>query len=345
MVELSAQDSAAVARIRDLLERYRPSERPIAEQLIHELEPVIGSEWTLAMRPVYGELGWSLDFLYATRDARRIRDFLSTAGRNWSPFLPVTPPRLRNRALRTTVLRRRRLERAPSDDLRQTVEFIASTPGYGLERDDLGLSVCDGEIVLGWIGSTRRAPFGERELRIVQLLAPAIRARLLLEHQLGQAAANRVLLEAALEAIPTAAFIVSSSKVTYANATGRLLYDRETSSVVDRLRVSIRAGGTKGPFAITSVESSGGRSLALAVLRPDRAGELTRRLTAFAAQHRLTARQRDVLALLARGYGNKTIAERIGVAAGTVEEHVTRLLEKTGAESRAAVVAKLWMST
>jgi DNA-binding CsgD family transcriptional regulator len=274
-----------------------------------------------------------------------MRDFLATAGPEWSPFLPVTPPRLRNRAVRPKVLHRRRIQRPPTADVRQMVETMAKTPGYGLERDDIGMAVCDGEIVLAWLGGTRATPFGRRELQILQALAPAIRARLLLEHQLGHAVANRALLEAALEAIPTAAFILEGSRVAYANATGRLLYDRERSSVVERLRESLRASGAKGPFAITAVDTPGSRALALAVLRPDRIGELARRLAVFAAQHQLTPRQYDVLALLARGYGNKTIGERIGVAEGTVEEHVTLLLAKTGAESRAAAVAKLWMTT
>jgi DNA-binding CsgD family transcriptional regulator len=340
---LTRQDAASVARIRDLLERYRPSARPVADELIHELEPLIASEWTLAMRPVYGDLGWSLDFCYATREPEHVRNLLATAGPSWSPYLPVTPPRLRNRAVRPKALRRRRSNL--SADATHAIDVINKTPGYGMERDDIGVSICDGEIVLAWFGGTRMPPFGRRELAIVQALVPALRARMLLEHQLGHAVATRALLDAALEAIPTAAFILGSSRIEHANATGKLLLDRERAAVVDRLRESLRAGGGKGPFAITAVEAPGSRSLSLAVLRPDRVGELARRLAVFAAQHHLTTRQLDVLALLARGYGNKTIAERIGVTEGTVEEHMTLLIEKTSAESRSEVVAKLWMST
>jgi DNA-binding CsgD family transcriptional regulator len=344
MVALSRRDSAAVDRLRDLLERYRPSARPVADELIHELEPILESEGTLAMRPVYGDLGWSLDFCYSTRDTDRLHDFLATAGPKWSPFFPVTPPRLRNRAIRQKPLRMR-LAQQPGSDVRQLVEVIKKTPGYGTERDDIGVAICDSDIVLAWFGATRMAQFGGRELAIVQALVPALRARMLLEHQLGHALATRALLDAALEAIPTAAFILVGSRIEHANATGKLLLDRERSSVVDRLRESLRAGEGNGPFAITAVEAPGSRPIALAVLRPDRVGELARRLAVFAARHELTRRQLDVLALLSRGYGNKTIAERIGVAEGTVEEHVTLLLQKTGAESRSAVVAKLWIST
>ena len=63
----------------------------------------------------------------------------------------------------------------------------------------------------------------------------------------------------------------------------------------------------------------------------------------FAATFGLTARQGEVLAFLARGYPNKTIAERLGIAEGTVEEHVAALFRKVGVDSRTALVAKYWL--
>jgi DNA-binding NarL/FixJ family response regulator len=168
---------------------------------------------------------------------------------------------------------------------------------------------------------------------------------MLLEHQPGQAVASRALLEAALDAIPAAAFVLAGSSIAYANATGRALYDHHRAAVVDQIRESLRAAGARGPYAITPVEALGAPGLALAVLRADRTTELVARVSGFSKRFALTRRQAEVLSLLARGYGNKTIGERIGVAESIVEEHVTLLLQKTGADSRAAVVAMLWMSS
>jgi two-component system, NarL family, nitrate/nitrite response regulator NarL len=53
----------------------------------------------------------------------------------------------------------------------------------------------------------------------------------------------------------------------------------------------------------------------------------------------LTPREREVLALLADGLGNKQIAARLGITTNTVKTHVELLFEKLGVSSRAEAVA------
>jgi DNA-binding NarL/FixJ family response regulator len=53
----------------------------------------------------------------------------------------------------------------------------------------------------------------------------------------------------------------------------------------------------------------------------------------------LTAREREVLELLALGLSNKSIADRLGVSVHTVKFHVNSILAKLGADSRTAAVA------
>lgn len=64
--------------------------------------------------------------------------------------------------------------------------------------------------------------------------------------------------------------------------------------------------------------------------RRDRAGE--RHALGF------TARETEVLSLVAEGLANKEIATRLGVSPRTVEKHVESLLRKTGARSRTRLV-------
>jgi DNA-binding CsgD family transcriptional regulator len=53
----------------------------------------------------------------------------------------------------------------------------------------------------------------------------------------------------------------------------------------------------------------------------------------------LTARERDVLALLAEGASNKAVALRLGISVHTAKFHVRSLLEKLDATGRTDAVA------
>ncbi len=53
----------------------------------------------------------------------------------------------------------------------------------------------------------------------------------------------------------------------------------------------------------------------------------------------LTARERDVLALICRGYDDKTIARSLNVAGNTVRNHVARIYAKIGVNRRIAAAA------
>jgi DNA-binding CsgD family transcriptional regulator len=53
----------------------------------------------------------------------------------------------------------------------------------------------------------------------------------------------------------------------------------------------------------------------------------------------LTNREREILALLAEGLGNKQIGGRLGISPSTVKTHLELMFEKLGVSSRAEAVA------
>jgi two-component system, NarL family, nitrate/nitrite response regulator NarL len=64
--------------------------------------------------------------------------------------------------------------------------------------------------------------------------------------------------------------------------------------------------------------------------------------TAEDASHGLTRREHEVLLLLAEGYTQTTIAERLVISPSTVGTHVQRILTKLGAHSRGQAVARAY---
>jgi len=54
----------------------------------------------------------------------------------------------------------------------------------------------------------------------------------------------------------------------------------------------------------------------------------------------MTRRERDVLALLGEGLGNRAIAERLGISDHTVKFHVAAVYGKLGATTRAEAVRR-----
>lgn len=81
---------------------------------------------------------------------------------------------------------------------------------------------------------------------------------------------------------------------------------------------------------------------------PRMAGELLRRMQTLARASeasspadRLTAREREILALIDAGLANKDIARRLHIELPTVKNHVHHILEKLGASRRGEAAARV----
>jgi DNA-binding CsgD family transcriptional regulator len=74
----------------------------------------------------------------------------------------------------------------------------------------------------------------------------------------------------------------------------------------------------------------------------DRDATFTSKLATATHTWALSPRQEEVLKLLVRGEANKEIAQALECAENTVELHVTELFRKSGAPTRAKLIARFW---
>ena len=129
----------------------------------------------------------------------------------------------------------------------------------------------------------------------------------------------------AIEVVAITSFI-EEDRITAAieaGASGFLLKDAEA----DDLAAAIRAAYRGEVYLDPAVAGIVARRMRTAGRRAD--GERT-----AAGLERLTSRERDVLACVARGLSNRAIAEELGMAERTARTHVSNILAKLGLTSR-----------
>ncbi|MFD3571523.1 response regulator [Streptomyces sp. NPDC058667] len=123
-----------------------------------------------------------------------------------------------------------------------------------------------------------------------------------------------------------------------AGASGFLGKGAEPEELLGAIRIAhagealLSPAATKGLIATFLAQGAGGRAVH---------GDVearTERLTA------LTAREREVLVLVAGGLSNDEIAERLDVSPLTVKTHVNRAMAKLGARDRAQLVVTAYES-
>ena len=111
-----------------------------------------------------------------------------------------------------------------------------------------------------------------------------------------------------------------------AGARGYLLKDVSLDQLVDAIQ-TVASGGSLVQPAVTQRLLSGLEGMHTDFTSLDRPDPLTERET-------------EILRLMAGGYSNKEIANSLGVAEGTVKNHVSNILSKLGVRDRTRAVLK-----
>jgi two-component system, NarL family, response regulator YdfI len=171
------------------------------------------------------------------------------------------------------------------------------------------------------------------------LSAIAARPGTSLREQVEESQPDVLLLD--IDEDPVSAAVRGLARLARAPATIVLTADERLAWTTDALRAGIRAvlpRHVTGPELIAAIEAVGA---GLLVVHPDGADAMRPTATLVpgpSGAEPLTARETEVLRMLAEGLGNKLIAARLSISEHTVKFHVASIFAKLGAGSRTEAV-------
>jgi len=334
-------------RLRDILAALKTlvEGRPALGEVMAPLRELLGTDKTVAYAPAPRATGLGLDFLYGDgvsvdRVAPVFDAWLGDKTFGWTGYNPLRP----EPSQRDVVLEMREIARWHDPRTSPIVRDVFPLAGLA-GHEQLRVLLCDGPSLLSWLGAFQPARFDARQKRLLRHLVPALRRRLVLERAIAAAPRLRAALDAALEAMGTAAFVLNvAGGVAEANEAGRLRLAADRAGTLEALRAAVRRQDVDGGFDVTVVSSPGAGEQYLVVERRPVRAHVEPRIASAAARWSLTRRQAQVLALVAQGLPNRTIAATLGIAEGTVEVHLTAIFDKVGVANRSALVARVWES-
>jgi DNA-binding NarL/FixJ family response regulator len=164
----------------------------------------------------------------------------------------------------------------------------------------------------------------------------------------GQGGEPRLLaaLDTALDAIAPPAFVVAGGgRILRANASARALLEREGVALRRSLAAAITHSSSAADtmWNLTPLQGQGTPGGFLAIRRPpSREISIADALLVASRRWKMTARQLQVLELVARGLTNDVIAETLRIGKGTVEFHLHAIFDKAGVYNRATLIVRMY---
>lgn len=218
------------------------------------------------------------------------------------------------------------------------------------------------------------AAYTERELRFMRRIAPHLAQGLRTAATLDAAAESASCLPEGAESTHTATGVVvvdAGGRIVLRNASasvqledladvgvkevGELPYamwsavallharQRQVEAVDSPDNAALRVGGRSGRWytlrASLSEPTAAGDTPVIITIEPAAPREIATILTRL---YGLSPREREIVALTARGESTKSIAARVGLSTYTVQEHLGNACEKVGVRGRKALLAKLF---
>ncbi len=224
--KFSARDAS---RLREILSRLKtvapewPGRAPAPAWLVGDLHELLGCERAVAYRPDRHANGaWYLGEP-ATTDAAvfsAYSDWMSAASHTFCTT------RSDRRVGSETAPLRSRTSTSTIPMARASSKRCGRGSGSAGKIEVRAL-VCEGPILLAWVGGFRREPFTDRERRLLAALVPTLRRALGLHRRLLDAGIASVGFVLALEAVGAPSLVARrDGTVLHANSCGKALLDR-----------------------------------------------------------------------------------------------------------------------
>jgi len=130
--------------------------------------------------------------------------------------------------------------------------------------------------------------------------------------------------------------------VLFVNPQGEQLLEHKSADVRRSLSAMVRSGWTDLPWILTCLHGSEQAKVFLAILQsPARNDPTVDTIDIATVRWKLTARQRQVLDLIAHGLTNADTAKLLEIGESTVEYHLAKIFDKAGVDNRATLIIRL----
>lgn len=299
------------------------------EQTLAKVRAFVGLDSMLVFEPVERLSGFGLarfesdNLPNANRFAKRLADVLSRAPARFWCFDPVAPEaHQRDRVVET-------IDEVGERAYRECFVYreLLAPERLGGYREVRAL-VCSGGTLVGWVGGFHEGALeADHRTRLTALL-PAFRRRLV--HDRLVRALDTSVATAVLDYLAEAAFVIGQDgELAYVNRLGRARLAADPEGTLALLTT---------PSEVTERHRLDSGHL-LVIARDGTEPDFNVRIERAATRWRLTPRQREVLHWLVRGRGNASIARELEISERAVEQHITAILDRAKANSRASLIA------
>jgi DNA-binding CsgD family transcriptional regulator len=343
---MSTSPAARSRELRNLIDRIEADSPPILSVLSGAIAEHVGSDFDASYGLASIDESDQVTFIHASCDApdalaARFRSVVAASRRPWRRAPERVPAAERNRVMLWDEVLRTLKVRAEDQPI---VRDVLHPLGVGRQ---IRVVLCDGPSMLAFVGAFRGRgrDFNERERGRLRALVPALRRRLLFERQMGDTHMLASALECVLEQAGAPVLLVDShGRVRHSNSAGKAWLASKGRAGLAELVMAAK-GDTSAPtaaFDVRRLSVPGWPAHALVTVSgPSVVPSAQGRDEAAAAKWALTPRQREVFRLLSQGRTNKNIAATLGIAEVTVEVHVSAILRRAGAGSRAELIARM----